>query len=68
MALGQRDLERVGDYARGHLGTWLGEVAPLTVSVPQLLERAVRIETELKSQRELIGPAPVLWTVMGFHT
>ena len=54
VALGERDLERIGDYVRGHLGTWLGEVAPLTVSVPQLLERAVRIEAELKSQRELM--------------
>ena len=54
VALGERDLERIGDYVRGHLGTWLGEVAPLTVSAPQLLERAVRIESELKSQRELM--------------
>ena len=54
VALGERDLDRIGDYVRGHLGTWLGEVAPLTVSGPQLLERAVRIEAELKSQRELM--------------
>jgi hypothetical protein len=54
VALGQQDLERVGDYVRGHLSTWLSEVAPLVVSVPQLLERTARIEEELKSQRDLM--------------
>lgn len=52
--IGERELERIGDYVRGNLRSWLGEVAPLTVSVPQLVERAVRVEEELKSQRELM--------------
>ena len=54
VALGSQDLERIGDYVRGHLGTWLGEVAPLTLAVPRLLERTVRIEEELKAQGELM--------------
>ena len=33
---------------------WLGEVAPLAMSAPQLLERTVRIEEELKAQRDLM--------------
>ena len=55
MEIGDRELRRIGDYVKGNLAAWLGEVAPLTLAVPQLLERSVRIEEELKAQRTLLG-------------
>lgn len=48
MALTDRDLQEVGRYVQAHLFEWLPE--PLL----QLNERAVRVEEELRSQRELM--------------
>ena len=48
MALTERDLEQVGQYVQAHLYEWLP--AP----VLQLSERIVRVEEELKAQRELM--------------
>ena len=48
MALTDRDLEQVGRYVQAHLYEWLP--AP----VIELSERIVRVEDELRSQRELM--------------
>ena len=48
MALTDRDLEQVGRYVQAHLYEWLP--AP----VIDLSERIVRVEAELRSQRELM--------------
>ena len=48
MALSERDLEQVGNYVRAHLIEWL------PVPVLELNERIVRVEEELRSQRELM--------------
>ena len=48
MALTERDLEQVGTYVRAHLVEWL----PLPVL--DLSQRIVRVEEELKAQRELM--------------
>jgi uncharacterized protein YhaN len=48
MALTERDLEQVGTYVQTHLFEWLP--AP----VLQLSERIIRVEEELKAQRELM--------------
>ena len=48
MALTDRDLEQVGRYVQAHLYEWLP--AP----VIDLSERIVRVEDELRSQRELM--------------
>ncbi len=48
MALSERDLEQVGNYVRAHLIEWL------PVPVLELGERIVRVEEELKTQRELM--------------
>ena len=52
MATGESELQRIGDYVRGHLYAWLNDVAPQVIVGPQLLERTVRVEEELKNLRE----------------
>ncbi len=52
MPLGESELQRIGDYVRSHLYTWLTDVAPQVIVGPQLLERTVRVEEELKNLRE----------------
>ena len=52
MALGESELQRIGDYVRGHLYAWLNDVAPQVIVGPHLLERTVRVEEELKNLRE----------------
>ncbi len=52
MTLGESDLQRIGDYVRGNLYAWLNDVAPQVIVGPQLIERMVRVEEELKSLRE----------------
>ena len=52
MPLGESELQRIGDYVRSHLYTWLTDVAPQVIVGPQLLERTVRVEEELKTLRE----------------
>ena len=57
MELTERNLEQVGSYVREHLGTWIRDVSPPVTTVqldPAYLERIVRVEEELKSQRELM--------------
>ena len=54
MPLSQSDIRRVGDYVRGELPRWLASVAPW-VTGSGLLERAIRVEEELRSQRELMA-------------
>jgi chaperonin cofactor prefoldin len=63
MHLGDVELKQIGGYVKDNLRLWLSEVAPAALSpaVPpadpvsntQLLERVVRVEEELKAQREL---------------
>ena len=52
MALGDTDLQRIGDYVKGNIYGWLVEVAPQVVAGPQILERMERIEHELVAQRQ----------------
>ncbi len=63
MQLGDAELARIGGYVKNNLRQWIAEVAPTAISpipaapdpIPnaQLLERMVRVEEELKAQREL---------------
>ena len=56
MTLANEDIQRIGEYVK----PWLREVVTTVVPPPsaqipaQLLERMVRIEEELKAQRELM--------------
>jgi len=52
MTLGESELQRIGDYVRGHLYTWLNDVAPQVIVGPQLLQRMLRLEEELKNLRQ----------------
>jgi len=57
MELTQREFDQIGSYVREHLGTWIRDVSPPATIVqldPVYLERIVRVEEELKSQRELM--------------
>lgn len=54
MELSQDALETIGGYVRRNLGAWMQEVAPRMVTDRELLERMVRVEEELKYQRELM--------------
>ena len=57
MQLTQREFEQIGSYVREHLGTWIREISPPPTTVqldPVFLERIIRVEEELKSQRELM--------------
>lgn len=66
MQLGDAELRHIGGYVKDNLREWLREVAPAALGPPaavdpaadpvtntQLLERVVRVEEELKAQREL---------------
>ena len=52
--LSNEALEAIGGYVRRNLGAWIREVAPRMVSDRELLERMVRVEEELKNQRQLM--------------
>jgi len=52
MELSHEQLESIGRYVRGNLSAWIGEV--YTPRDIQLSERMVRLEEELKGQRELM--------------
>lgn len=54
--LTREQLEQIGSYVREYLGTWIRVVDPPIVArmEPEYLERMVRIEEELKGQRELM--------------
>lgn len=57
MVLREEDVRRIGDYVKPWLRDIVSEVAPrpsADVST-QLLERMVRVEEELKAQRELFA-------------
>jgi len=60
MALGEAELLRIGEYVKGNLKDWVREVLPPIaqaadpVSHTMLMERVVRVEEELKAQRELM--------------
>ncbi|MFO7884993.1 MAG: hypothetical protein R6U68_09235 [Desulfobacteraceae bacterium] len=57
MPLAQEDFEAIGKYVRQHMGQWLGEQSlaqPPQVYEIELRERMVRVEEELKNQRELM--------------
>ena len=52
MELSHETLESIGHYVRNNLGSWLREVT--TDRDIQLYERTVRVEEELKAQRDLM--------------
>jgi predicted transcriptional regulator len=64
MELNPDTLDKIGEYVKDHLGTWLQEVSPLQVPGAggaeelrrefDLRERMVRVEEELKAQREVM--------------
>ena len=57
MALEERDLEQIGEYVKLHISDWLAEKSlgkPPVVYEVELRERMVRVEEELKHQRELM--------------
>ncbi|MBK5967902.1 hypothetical protein CCR91_03755, partial [Thiorhodovibrio winogradskyi] len=61
MALAQEDLnlikQEIGDYVKDNLSDWLVEQSlgkPPVVYEIELRERMVRVEEELKNQRELM--------------
>ncbi|MEA2060297.1 MAG: hypothetical protein U9P10_07295 [Thermodesulfobacteriota bacterium] len=57
MPLAQENFEAIGKYVRQHMGQWLGEQSlaqPPQVYEIELRERMVRVEEELKNQRELM--------------
>ncbi len=57
MTLAQEDLQQIGEYVRRHIGDWLTEQSlgkPPVVYEVELRERMVRVEEELKHQRELM--------------
>ena len=57
MALAQEDFERLGDYVKSHISDWLAEQSlgkPAVVYEIELRERMVRVEEELRHQRELM--------------
>ena len=53
MSLSENDLQYIGQYVRAELPGWLRELGPWAFG-SQLMERMVRVEEELKSQRELL--------------
>jgi len=55
MALAQEDLKQIGEYVKRHIGDWIAEQSlgkPPVVYEIELRERMVRVEEELKHQRE----------------
>ncbi len=57
MALAQQDLQQIGEYVKDHISEWIAEQSlgkPPVVYEIELRERMVRVEEELKHQRELM--------------
>ena len=57
MSLQEEDLEQITVYVREHLDEWMREMRlgkPLEVYEIELRERTVRVEEELRHQRELM--------------
>lgn len=53
MSLSDGDLQYIGQYVRAELPGWLRELGPWAFA-GQLMERMVRVEEELRAQRELL--------------
>ena len=53
MTLSDGDLHYIGRYVRAELPGWLKELGPWALG-SELMERMIRVEEELKSQRELL--------------
>ncbi len=57
MALAEEDLQQIGEYVKRHIGDWMAKQRlgkPPVVYEVELRERMVRVEEELKHQRELM--------------
>lgn len=57
MALKEEELQVIGEYVQNHLAEWLPEQthSPAAFNYPlELTERMIRVEEELKNQRELM--------------
>ena len=55
MELSDNQLMTIGQYVKSHLDEWMGSRSPQrAVYDPALMERMVRVEEELKHQRELM--------------
>ena len=54
MTLSEHDLQYIGQYVRAELPGWLKDMGPWAALGSELLERIVRVEEELKAQREIL--------------
>ncbi len=56
MTLSEDQLNQIGNYVQANLPIWLRNLPPQSVQItdPVLLERVVRVEDELKAQRQLM--------------
>ena len=57
MALKNEELQAIGEYVQSHLAEWLPKQVqnPVNFTYPiELTERMIRVEEELKNQRELM--------------
>jgi len=57
MAVTQKDLSQISDYIKGQFFEWIETVPPRTIHRDysfELHERMIRVEEELKTQRELM--------------
>lgn len=52
MTIGPEELQKIGDYVRLHLAEWMGNVR--SERDTGLMERSIRIEEELKAQRQIM--------------
>ncbi|WP_319559808.1 hypothetical protein [Marispirochaeta sp.] len=52
MTIGPEELQKIGDYVRLHLAEWMGNVH--NEREMGLMERSIRIEEELKAQRQVM--------------
>ena len=58
LELGNEELKKIGDYVQSHLSEWVhgsNVIEFKTNREMDLLERMVRVEEELKNQRELMN-------------
>jgi hypothetical protein len=55
MTISDRQMQSIGKYVKDHFAEWLSETTPIRPQYdPVLFERMVRVEEELKHQRELM--------------
>ena len=52
MELGEKELEKIGNYVKAHLPEWMGETR--RERELDLVERVIRVEEELKNLREVM--------------